>query len=125
MLGVGVSLFSSLPTLRSREPTSTTVNPGQSKTTPGDVACNDEIFHAGDDGDLQKALISLNESMMIEIQHELRNAASWADLTSLFIRWSRVYPSIRRRLIQKRSLKSQDCKDGLLQLHTYLGPVKE
>ncbi|EAS37320.3 uncharacterized protein CIMG_02674 [Coccidioides immitis RS] len=71
---------------------------------------NDETFCGDDDGDLRKALTDLNESVMMKFQHELQKTVSWADLSLLFTRWARLYPSTRHMLVQKRSLKSQDCR---------------
>lgn len=46
-----------------------------------------------DDRDLRKAMVALNESAMAEFDRELHKTAPWADLSLLFIRWGRIYPS--------------------------------
>ncbi|KLJ05433.1 hypothetical protein EMPG_11079 [Blastomyces silverae] len=83
-----------------------------SKTKDTTTLCNNETFREDDDGDLRKALTNLNESVKTEFQRQLQKTVSWADLSQFFTRWGRVYPSTRRRLVQKRSLRSQDCRES-------------
>lgn len=108
LLGANISLLVSFLVFRSRERVlSASLRGSKSKdTTPFD----DETIREDDSGNLRNALTDLNESVMAEFQHELQKTVSWADLSLLFTRWGRVYPSTRRRLVQKRSLKSQECK---------------
>ncbi|PGG97453.1 hypothetical protein GX51_07316 [Blastomyces parvus] len=86
-------------------------NTSLSGSKPKDTTiCDDETFRDDDDGDIHKALANLNESVKTEFQRQLQKNVSWADLSQFFTRWGRVYPSTRRRLVQKRSLRSQDCR---------------
>lgn len=113
VLRASVSLFISLLALGSHRPQAPTSTSQQFKPAPkseGVVPLKDGMLCANDDGDLRKILAALNESVMTEFQRELQNTVPWADLSLLFTRWGRVYPSSRRRLVQTRSRKSRDCK---------------
>ncbi|PGG95039.1 hypothetical protein AJ80_10036 [Polytolypa hystricis UAMH7299] len=117
VLGASVSLFVSLLALRSRELRLLTATPYQSESKPGseETASRNNKTDGDDDGDIRKALVALNESAMTDLQRELQNTALWADLSTLFTRWGHLYPSRRRRLLQTRSLRSQECRGNSAQ----------
>ncbi|EER43101.1 conserved hypothetical protein [Histoplasma capsulatum H143] len=108
---LGASVFVSLLALSTRELRASDATQCQSESKPGsETATHNDKTDSDDDGDIRKALVALNESAMADLRCELRKTVLWADLSTLLTRWGHIYPLKRRRLLQTRSLRSQECR---------------
>ncbi|KAM5465351.1 hypothetical protein MauCBS54593_006597 [Microsporum audouinii] len=121
-LGASVSFLVSFLTLRRREDGSITiprrVKSKREPVTEDTIVPRNETMHVNDDGDFREAMVVLNESAMGEFQRQLQTVP-WADLGTLYTRWARIYSSSKHRLMQKRSLKSQDCRGSAREARIY------
>lgn len=79
--------------------------PETNKDTPEPCRDNGE-----DDGDLRSSLVALNDLAIAELKTNLQKTTPWADLGTMFQKWSQKYPFDRHKLVQARSRKSQTCK---------------